>query len=224
MNRGFCILLSQQPLDANYWHIHLQLTHALKENDPIPQLVELYHCQFNDSVCIPVMRWMPHNRLEGFYRIKDADCQTLSSLPENSSLQFTLRPTCYPQAHTENMTLVIAENEYLACAIRLVQIRRDQAAHSLRVLWSLDSKPPFKLRPSQFIIPGLAAEVIAGIPLLEDLKIPSRVACHDSPGCYSGPVLDLAQSWLVEPDKGPIQICVFGEKKFCEELQKELKL
>lgn len=56
---------------------------------------------------------------------------------------------------------------------------------------------PFKARPSQILVPGLPAEVIAGMPLLEDWHIPSRLCSQqDFPGCHQGYVTDLARHWL----------------------------
>ncbi|MCG6966323.1 MAG: dihydroorotate dehydrogenase electron transfer subunit [Chromatiaceae bacterium] len=70
-----------------------------------------------------------------------------------------------------------------------------------------DSKPfvvlgsevpfPFTARPSQFPLPGLPDGVIAAMPLLEDWKIPSRLASLQGyAGCHQGYVTDLARYWL----------------------------
>ncbi|HKK15975.1 MAG TPA: dihydroorotate dehydrogenase electron transfer subunit [Gammaproteobacteria bacterium] len=56
---------------------------------------------------------------------------------------------------------------------------------------------PFKIRPSQIMIDGIAADIIATMPLLEDWKIPCRLtSCNDYAGCYQGYVTDLARQWL----------------------------
>jgi dihydroorotate dehydrogenase electron transfer subunit len=56
---------------------------------------------------------------------------------------------------------------------------------------------PFKARPSQFMVPGLPADVIAAMPLLEDWGIPSRLtSLQGYAGCYEGYVTGLARDWL----------------------------
>ena len=46
-------------------------------------------------------------------------------------------------------------------------------------------------------MPGLPADVIACMPLLEDWGVPSRLATLAGfPGCYDGYVTDLAAEWL----------------------------
>jgi dihydroorotate dehydrogenase electron transfer subunit len=63
---------------------------------------------------------------------------------------------------------------------------------------------PFRQRPSQFLIPGLPEGVIGAMPLLEDWKIPSRLASLQGyPGCFEGFITDLARHWLqtLAPDQ-----------------------
>lgn len=56
---------------------------------------------------------------------------------------------------------------------------------------------PFKAQPSRFMVPGIAAETTAAMPLMEDWSIPSRLASlQHYPGCHQGYVTDLAQHWL----------------------------
>jgi len=56
---------------------------------------------------------------------------------------------------------------------------------------------PFQPAPSRIMIPGLGANVIASMPLLEDWDIPCRLASQqDFPGTHQGYVTDLARQWL----------------------------
>jgi dihydroorotate dehydrogenase electron transfer subunit len=56
---------------------------------------------------------------------------------------------------------------------------------------------PFRLRPSQLVVPGMAEGAIACMPLLEAQGIASRLASLAGfPGCYEGYVTDLAAAWL----------------------------
>ena len=63
---------------------------------------------------------------------------------------------------------------------------------------------PFHLRPSRMILNGMPGDVIAAMPLLEDLGIPSRMtSLQGYPGCFMGFVTDLARIWLntLDPDQ-----------------------
>ncbi len=56
---------------------------------------------------------------------------------------------------------------------------------------------PFPPRPSQHLVPGLPAQAIAAMPLLDDWGIPSRLASMQGyAGCFEGYVTDLARHWL----------------------------
>jgi len=56
---------------------------------------------------------------------------------------------------------------------------------------------PFRVRPSTILVPGVPADVIAAMPLLDDWGIPSRLASLAGfPGCYHGYVTALADEWL----------------------------
>jgi dihydroorotate dehydrogenase electron transfer subunit len=56
---------------------------------------------------------------------------------------------------------------------------------------------PFRPRPSTIVVPGMPAEAIACMPLLDDWGVPSRLATLAGfPGCFDGYVTDLAATWL----------------------------
>jgi dihydroorotate dehydrogenase electron transfer subunit len=56
---------------------------------------------------------------------------------------------------------------------------------------------PFRTRPSRLIVAGMPAASIACMPLLEEWGVPSRLASRsDFPGCFSGFVTELADTWL----------------------------
>ncbi|MEJ2309445.1 MAG: dihydroorotate dehydrogenase electron transfer subunit [Gammaproteobacteria bacterium] len=60
---------------------------------------------------------------------------------------------------------------------------------------------PFTPRPSQIMLEGIPEGVIAGMPLLDDWGIPSRLASmQDFAGCHKGYVTDLARAWLATLD------------------------
>ena len=56
---------------------------------------------------------------------------------------------------------------------------------------------PFTARPSTNLLPGIPAGVIAAMPLLEEMGVPSRLASRSGfAGCYDGFVTGLAEEWL----------------------------
>jgi len=82
---------------------------------------------------------------------------------------------------------------FLADALR----RRTDARWQPLVLMGSEIPFPFRARPSTLLIPGMPAGVIAGMPLLEDWGVPSRLASLAGfPGCHEGYVTALAEVWL----------------------------
>lgn len=60
---------------------------------------------------------------------------------------------------------------------------------------------PFRLRPSTILVPGLPAEAIACMPLLDEWGVPSRLASLAGfAGCFEGYVTALASAWLTALD------------------------
>jgi dihydroorotate dehydrogenase electron transfer subunit len=61
---------------------------------------------------------------------------------------------------------------------------------------------PFQTRPSQILVSGVPAGVIAAMPLLDDWGIPSRLASLQGyAGCFEGYVTDLSRAWLESLDE-----------------------
>jgi dihydroorotate dehydrogenase electron transfer subunit len=82
-----------------------------------------------------------------------------------------------------------------------LQARRDVRWSPL-VLMGSEIPFPFQPRPSTILVPGLPAEVIGCMPLLEDWGVPSRLATLAGfAGCYDGYVTDLAAEWLGSLDE-----------------------
>jgi dihydroorotate dehydrogenase electron transfer subunit len=77
-----------------------------------------------------------------------------------------------------------------------LKARRD-ASWSPLVLMGSEIPFPFQARPSTILVPGLPADVIGCMPLLEDWGVPSRLATLAGfAGCYDGYVTALAAEWL----------------------------
>lgn len=65
---------------------------------------------------------------------------------------------------------------------------------------------PFVLEDSARPLPGAPAKATAGIKLMEDWTIPSRLATTAGySGCYDGYVSELARLWLDAQDKGVLE-------------------
>jgi len=70
---------------------------------------------------------------------------------------------------------------------------------------------PFTPRPSQHLVPGLPAPVIAAMPLLEDWGIASRLASQQGyPGCFEGFVTELAAAWLADSGVAAADVEIFA--------------
>ncbi len=80
-------------------------------------------------------------------------------------------------------------------------LENDAAKWSPLVLMGSEIPFPFRLKPSTLLTPGIPDGVIAGMPLLDEWGIASRLASFgEFPGCYHGYVTDLAAEWLKSLD------------------------
>ena len=76
-----------------------------------------------------------------------------------------------------------------------------EEGYSPLVLMGSEVPFPFPATPSKIILDGIASDVIASMPLLDDWNIPSRLASlQDYAGCYQGYVTDLARQWISSLD------------------------
>lgn len=93
-------------------------------------------------------------------------------------------------------------------------IRSSRIACSPLVVMGSEVPFPFQPRPSQILVPGMPDGTIASMPLLEDWKIPSRLASRQRfAGCFDGLVTDLARHWigtLPEAERRDIEIFSCG--------------
>jgi len=81
---------------------------------------------------------------------------------------------------------------FLADALRAVK-----GAYQPLVIMGSEVPFPFTSQPSKIMVPGVPADVIAAMPLLDEWGIASRLASQQGyPGCFDGYVTDLARRWL----------------------------
>lgn len=79
---------------------------------------------------------------------------------------------------------------------------------------------PFKAQPSKIMVPGIPADVIAAMPLMDDWGFASRLASQqDYPGCFKGYVTDLARTWLdalTEEQRKEVEVFACGPHPMLE--------
>ncbi len=115
----------------------------------------------------------------------------------------TLGPIGRPfEAHPERpRTLLIGGGVGMPPMLFLASSLRAQPWARPLVILGSEVPFPFQARPSQHLVPGLPAQAIAAMPLLDDWGIPSRLASLQGyPGCFEGYVTDLARHWLESLD------------------------
>jgi len=114
--------------------------------------------------------------------------------------------------------LIGTDSEYAAVIRAANEMQQADARTPLLVLVGSGSAFSFKPRPSTILVPAMPAGVIAAVPALEEFGIASRLASElGLPGCYDGPVLELAQQWLqaLEPALlAQVGITVVGSDDF----------
>jgi dihydroorotate dehydrogenase electron transfer subunit len=91
------------------------------------------------------------------------------------------------------------------------QLKEDNRYQPL-VLMGSEVPFPFTAEPSRIMVPGIPNGVIASMPLMEDWRIPSRLASLQGyPGCHDGYITELARRWLDSMDEEELQsVTVFG--------------
>ncbi|GFE88829.1 hypothetical protein [Steroidobacter agaridevorans] len=93
--------------------------------------------------------------------------------------------------------LIGTDSEYAAVVRTANEMQQADDRSPLLVLIGSASSFSFKPRPSTILVPGMPAGVIAAVPSLEEFGIASRLASEAGlPGCYDGPVVELAAAWL----------------------------
>ena len=115
--------------------------------------------------------------------------------------------------------LLVGEGLGLA-PILFLSLRLEKAQKQMALLGTRDSFP-FRPHPSHIVLPSLPGNVIATMPMLEERRIPCRLAhTQDAPGCYDGSVIELAQLWLengAQERCGPARIYASGVDPSFEE-------
>jgi dihydroorotate dehydrogenase electron transfer subunit len=128
--------------------------------------------------------------------------------------------------------LLIGSDSGYAALIRAAnELHQADASSPLLVLFGAADSFSFRPRPSTILVPRMLPGVIACVPVLEEFGIASRLATEAGlPGCYDGPVTELARLWLqsMEPgERAETSISVAGPDDViaaAEELGRDLQL
>jgi dihydroorotate dehydrogenase electron transfer subunit len=134
------------------------------------------------------------------YKIVGPGLEALSKQPQGATVS-VLGPIGkgFVPSATRPRTLLVGGGVGIPPMVFLAEslkARRD-ARWSPLVLMGSEIPFPFQARPSTILVPGLPADVIGCMPLLEDWGVPSRLATLAGfAGCFDGYVTDLAAEWL----------------------------
>jgi dihydroorotate dehydrogenase electron transfer subunit len=105
------------------------------------------------------------------------------------------------------LALLIGGGVGIPPMVYLAEVLRGRAAEGFRpfAIFGSEIPFPFRARPSTIRVAGMPDGVIAGMPLLEDWGIPSRLTSKSGfPGCHDGYVTDLARAWLGTLDRATL--------------------
>lgn len=150
---------------------------------------------------ISIMQASPEDGwIDLLYKAVGEGTQLLAQRKSGDSLEM-LGPIGQPFVVKEKRPLLFGGGVGMPPMIFLCDsLRRDPAFKPFVILGS-EVPFPFDPRPASIMIPGVPNDVIAAAPLLEDWKIPNRLASMAGmPGTYNGYVTDLARLWLSELD------------------------
>ncbi|MEO5342855.1 MAG: dihydroorotate dehydrogenase electron transfer subunit [Gammaproteobacteria bacterium SHHR-1] len=150
---------------------------------------------------ISLLRFAPDQGwIELLYKVVGEGTALLARRPAGEALDILGpigRPFDLPPALGKERALLIGGGVGMPPMIALAETLRRSGLPLPLVI--LGSEVPFAFdpRPSQILLPGLPAEAIAAMPLLDDWGIPSRLASLQGfAGCFLGYVTELARHWL----------------------------
>lgn len=111
-------------------------------------------------------------------------------------------------------TLLLGGGVGIPPMVFLADVLRQDSRWKPLVLMGSEIPFPFTLRPSAILVPGMPADVIATMPLLDEWGIACRLASHQGyPGCHEGYITALARIWLDAldvPERSAVSIYACG--------------
>jgi dihydroorotate dehydrogenase electron transfer subunit len=138
--------------------------------------------------------------IEVLYKIVGPGLRQLSAQPVGATLSL-IGPIGHGfTPHRERpRTLLVGGGVGIPPMISLAEALKERPGDGWKPLVLMGSEIPFpfRLRPSNIMVAGIPEGVIACMPLLEEWRVPSRLASFsDFAGCFQGYVTDLAAAWL----------------------------
>jgi hypothetical protein len=113
---------------------------------------------------------------------------------------------------------LVSENIALGCSIFAARQLREQKQFIISAFAQFEHGPPFRPAPSQILMRGCPAGVIACVPLLDSWNIPSRLTGPIAQsGCYQGDICELLELWrqqLNSNEQNDVQILGYGTADF----------
>jgi len=98
---------------------------------------------------------------------------------------------------------------------------KSNPAENLAVFMGSESPFPFALNDSPVALAGMPADATAGVPEMDELSIPSRLASQQNyQGVHKGFVTDLAREWLQNNDAADTEIFACGPEPMLEAVAK----
>ena len=142
--------------------------------------------------------------IEILYKIVGPGLEALSKQPVGASLSL-MGPIGrgFAPAPARPRALLIGGGVGIPPMVFLAEALKSRADAEWQPLVLMGSEIPFPFtpRPSRIIVPGVPAEAIGCMPLLDDWGVPSRLASLAGfAGCYEGYVTELAARWLESLD------------------------
>jgi len=103
-------------------------------------------------------------------------------------------------------------------------LKEVKGAYKPLVIMGSEVPFPFQVQPSTIMVPGVPADVIAAMPLMDEWGFASRLASlQNYPGCYNGYVTDLARTWLdalSEQQRKEVEVFACGPHPMLEAVAK----
>ncbi|MEJ0036962.1 MAG: dihydroorotate dehydrogenase electron transfer subunit [Gammaproteobacteria bacterium] len=205
-NRGTIFLeearvLDQKPFDGDQYVIRVEAPKCAGRAEP----GSFAHVSVDAAIPmrrpLSIMRANAHaGWIEMLYKVVGSGLHALAARKPGDTLSvlgpigkgFTLHPD-------KPRTLLIGGGVGIPPMVFLSdRLREDKrATWKPLVLMGSEIAFPFRARPSQILVPGIPAGVIACMPMLDEWNIPSRLASKaDFPGCFDGFVTQLGDAWL----------------------------
>ncbi len=159
-----------------------------------------------------------------------ADKKLLESIQQANRSDFTVEGVAFDLPDVDDGLIFIAEDHSIALLFALINYLKDQwGLKTLRsrlrlVLFGTHSIFPFTTVPSLFMLPEFKSHTIASSQLLEDLKIPARLASVDElPGCFTGTLQALIEDINIHSFvPHDATVVAFGDKHFLTDIKKLL--